>query len=190
MAKTFLLSNGVLAKIRKHKRAKQFRLSIEAGGNVFLTLPFFVSFKRGQEFLESKAEWIMEKTKKSLLSPKSFLREGSRDEYELYKEKARELILDRIRFFQTVYPFPYERISIRHTETRWGSCSEKKNLNYSYRLFFLPERLRDYVIVHELCHLKEMNHSKRFWALVAQAMPRFRELRKELKSFSQATKTE
>ena len=64
----------------------------------------------------------------------------------------------------------------------WGSCSSKKNLNFSYRLYFLPEYLSDYIIIHELCHLKEMNHSKRFWDLVALVCPSYKDYRRELKN--------
>jgi len=73
-------------------------------------------------------------------------------------------------------------VSIRNQKTRWGSCSRQKNLSFSYRLFLLPPRFCDYVIVHELCHLKEMNHSPKFWALVARTFPDYKKLRREMKA--------
>jgi predicted metal-dependent hydrolase len=70
-----------------------------------------------------------------------------------------------------LYNFTYNRVTIRNTRSRWGSCSSKKNLNFNYRILFLPPELQDYLIVHELCHLQEMNHAPQFWSLVAQQVP-------------------
>ena len=97
------------------------------------------------------------------------------------KEKAREIILERLKYFSSLYDLPHGRVSIRNQKTRWGSCSRQGNLNFNYRLTYLQEDLRDYVIVHELCHLKEFNHSVNFWGLVAKSFPEHKKLRRELK---------
>jgi len=91
------------------------------------------------------------------------------------------LVRDRLDYYNQFYQFKVGQISIRNQRTRWGSCSAKGNLNFNYRLVLIPEKLADYVIVHELCHLGEFNHSADFWALVAKAMPDYREARRELK---------
>ena len=102
--------------------------------------------------------------------------------YARHKEQARAVIVQRIEKYIGVYGFEFGRVAIRNTKSRWGSCSAKGNLNFSYRLLFLPEHLADYVVVHELCHLQELNHSSRFWQLVSQAVPDYKERRKALRN--------
>ncbi len=97
------------------------------------------------------------------------------------KEEARSLILERLKYFSDLYGFKYGRVSIRNQKTRWGSCSKKGNLNFNYRLVHLSQKLLDYVIVHELCHLKEFNHGSGFWSLVKKEIPNYQEIRRELK---------
>ncbi len=105
-------------------------------------------------------------------------------EYKKNKETARKIITDRVIELNQHYGFTYNKIAIRNQMTRWGSCSKRGNLNFNYRIAALPQDLADYVIVHELCHLGEFNHSARFWALVAKVVPNHTELRKQLrKSF-------
>ncbi len=100
-----------------------------------------------------------------------------RAHYELHKETARTIVHERIAYWRTVLPVVPNRISIKAQSTRWGSCSTKGNLNFNYRLALIPIELVDYVVVHELCHLIEFNHSPRFWDRVAEHLPDY-ELRK------------
>ena len=79
------------------------------------------------------------------------------------------------------YGFKYKKISIRNQRTRWGSCSKAGNLNFNYRLFFLSNEEMDYVIAHELCHLKEFNHSPKFWKLVEEFCPNYKAIRRKIK---------
>jgi predicted metal-dependent hydrolase len=109
------------------------------------------------------------------------IRKGSRVEYLKYKEEARRLVNERLEFFNKIYGLPLNRITIRNTKSRWGSCSKKGNLNFNYKIALLPPALADYLVVHELCHIKEFNHSQKFWDLVALALPNYKKLRKELK---------
>jgi predicted metal-dependent hydrolase len=81
----------------------------------------------------------------------------------------------------------YKRIAIKHTVSRWGSCSQAGNLNFSYRLALIPSHLAEYVVVHEICHLREFNHSDRFWSLVEQILPDYRERKHELMHISLRT---
>lgn len=96
---------------------------------------------------------------------------GKRSEYLQYKEVARELVHARLEYFNQFYNFEYNKVFIKNTATKWGSCSSKKNLNFSYKIALIESELQDYLIVHELCHLAEMNHGKGFWDLVARQIP-------------------
>lgn len=102
-------------------------------------------------------------------------------EYLFYKIRALALVHARILYFNAFYRFKINRISIKNQKTRWGSCSKKGNLNFNYRIALLPPQLADYVIVHELCHLGEFNHSANFWKLVAKTIPNYQKIRQEFK---------
>lgn len=106
--------------------------------------------------------------------------------YRTYREQARTLVHDRIAYWNQSFALPYGRIAIRNQSTRWGSCSTKGNLNFNYRIAFIPMELADYIIVHELCHLIEFNHSPRFWNHVAKAIPDYLIRKKLLSDMSQA----
>lgn len=97
------------------------------------------------------------------------------------KEQVRRFVESRINYFNKFYNFEINRIAIKNIATRWGSCSSKRNLNFNYKIIYLRPELADYLIVHELCHLGEFNHSKKFWAQVAKTIPNYVEINKELK---------
>lgn len=101
--------------------------------------------------------------------------------YVAYKEPARILVHARLAYFSTLYEVSYNRVFIKNQKSRWGSCSKSGNLNFNYRILFLSPEQQDYIIVHELCHLKEFNHSARFWALVAEQIPHYAEIRASLR---------
>ncbi len=108
----------------------------------------------------------------------------SRKLYLANREAARALVHERVRYFSVHYVARHGiaigTIAIRNQKSRWGSCSKKGNLNFNYKLVFLPAELRDYVIVHELCHIKEFNHGRGFWALVGETVPEWKALRRRL----------
>ncbi|MBU4082699.1 M48 family metallopeptidase [Patescibacteria group bacterium] len=100
--------------------------------------------------------------------------------YLANKERALDFVYARVALYNEIYNFNFNRISVKNQKTRWGSCSEKGNLNFNYRIVLLPIEMADYIIVHELCHLGELNHSPKFWNLVAKTMPNYLEIRKRL----------
>ena len=91
------------------------------------------------------------------------------------------VIAEKVKRYNEIYQYRLARISIRNQKTRWGSCSKSGNLNFNYKILFLEEQLADYIVVHELCHLQELNHSQKFWNLVAQVFPNHKQLRGELR---------
>jgi hypothetical protein len=97
------------------------------------------------------------------------------------RELARIFIENKLSYFNKFYNFEINRVAVKDTSSRWGSCSSKKNLNFNYKIIYLKPELADYLIVHELCHLGELNHSKRFWALVEKAIPNYVRNNKELR---------
>jgi predicted metal-dependent hydrolase len=115
--------------------------------------------------------------------PKKILGHLSARDFKANKKKAYALIMERILHFNQSGEYPVGKISIKNQKTRWGSCSGKRNLSFNYKLLFLPENLRDYIIIHELCHLKEMNHSKSFWNLVAEKVPDYKALRRQIRLY-------
>ncbi len=167
--------------IKKFRNSKSVRLIIKPGGKLVVTAPKRISLKFIERFILSKEKWIKEKIEQyKKIIPKNT--KDTRNKYLEHKEAARKLVAERIKHFNTFYNFSFKKISIRNQSTRWGSCSRKGNLNFNYKLVLLDPKLADYIIVHELCHLKEFNHSKRFWDLVAKTIPNHVTLRKVLRS--------
>lgn len=161
--------------------AKNMRLCIYADGRFIVTRPLNFSDKRVEKFIIKKSSWVLEKIKK-ISSNKSFLSPiESRKIYLKHKETARIFIEEKVRYFSEFYGLNFNRIAIRDQKTCWGSCSKKRNLNFNYKIMFLPEHLVNYIIAHEVCHLKEMNHSRRFWDLLSQSIPNYYNTRRELK---------
>ncbi len=171
--------------VRRSLRTRSVRLSVYPDGRVTVSAPRFVSLRRIQQFVESRAEWIGERMDVfrargvSMIDPAR-----AKTSYLEHKEAARILVHDRLAYLNQVYGFSYKKVFIKNQKTCWGSCSKKGNLNFSYRLLFLPPRLVDYVIVHELCHLQEMNHAPAFWKLVSRVCPAYMELRRELRGYA------
>jgi predicted metal-dependent hydrolase len=104
-----------------------------------------------------------------------------RSAYLAHKEAARLLIATQVSRVACDHGFVYKRIAIKDPRRSWGSCSAKGNLNFSYKLLFLPPCLTEYIVVHELCHLRELNHKAQFWSEVATIMPDYEARLQELR---------
>jgi hypothetical protein len=97
------------------------------------------------------------------------------------RESARALVHARLAHFNQFYQLQYNKVFIKNQRTRWGSCSSNRNLNFNYRIITLAPELQDYLVVHELCHLQEFNHSQAFWDLVALQISNYETLRTQLR---------
>jgi predicted metal-dependent hydrolase len=168
-------------KLREHPFARRINITVRRDGTVLVTKPKRVSMWEVERFVARCGEWIARTQQKFSKLPKTSRIEPSKKEYEKYKEVARELVAHRIAHFNSFYGARFSKISIRNQRSRWGSCSRTGTLSFNYRIVFLPPHLADYIVVHELCHVQEMNHSKRFWALVSATIPDHLVRRRELR---------
>lgn len=170
--------------IKTHAAARGVKISVRQSGEVVVTKSRKVSDARVRELVEGKRLWIEEVQAKMTVQPQKILADYSTvAQYKEYKEKARFFVSQKIAHWNALYNFTIGNISIRNQVTRWGSCSRKGNLNFNYKILFLPEHLADYLIVHELCHLQEMNHGQKFWDLVGQTIPTYKADRKDLQLY-------
>jgi predicted metal-dependent hydrolase len=170
---------------KKSAKAKHLRITVHKNGDVIVTVPVRVSLASAEKFVREKKNWIEEKIQemkeRSALRPTGFP-QGSKKDLEENEEKALALIQSRLLHFNRSYGFAWKNVSVKNLTTRWGSCSKIGNLNFSYKIIYLSKELADYLVVHELCHLGEFNHSKKFWSLVEKTIPDYLILRKQLKN--------
>jgi predicted metal-dependent hydrolase len=167
--------------LRENPRARRINVTVRRDGTVLVTKPRRVSIREVETFVEKCGEWIEKTRKRFAQLPRTSRIEPSKKQYEKYKGAARDFVARRISCLNFFYNFSFSKIIIRNQKSRWGSCSRNGVLSFNYRILFLPDHLADYIVVHELCHLREMNHSKRFWALVERVVPDHLACRKELR---------
>ncbi|MDP3965091.1 MAG: SprT family zinc-dependent metalloprotease [bacterium] len=175
------MEEKVSYKIKRSHRAKRVRLAVYCDGSVVVTLPIGVQETLAEKFVREKSQWLLSKLAFFKQFQGSSLTHYGHKEYLKHKEEASELATARVKYYNRLFGFSYNTINIKNQRTRWGSCSKKGNLNFNYKIALLPSKLADYIIVHELCHLGEFNHSRKFWNLVSNVFPNFRELRNEMK---------
>ena len=169
--------------VRISTRSRSVRISVHPDGLVVVTKPVRMSQSQVESFVRKHADWIRSKVASARKQPVPLLGRLGRRDYTRYKEAARMLVMERLERFNAYYGFEYGSVRIRNQKSRWGSCSARGNLNFNYKIALIPPALQDYVIVHELCHLKELNHSEKFWDLVAEQVPDWEAKRKELKKY-------
>ena len=156
------------------------RIAIKGDGTCVVTVPKRVLIAEVDRLVQKRSAWIKEALENLKKNPRPYSWVGTTAELKKFKSSAMRLAKDRLLHFNKVYGFRVASVGIRNQKSRWGSCSSTGRLNFTYKIALLPPHLADYIIVHELCHLGEMNHSKRFWALVARTMPEYRKLKHEL----------
>lgn len=171
----------ILVKIvRSNRRSAGLEVK---GEQVTARVPFRFPQEDVIQMIESHAKWITEKLELARerkkngttihISPEDLTEENIAQMKEKFRQK--------VETYAKLMGVTYGRITIRNQKTRWGSCSSDGNLNFNFKLFFLPEHLMDYVVVHELAHRIHMNHSKDFWKVVATYCPEYKKCTQELK---------
>ena len=157
---------------------KTIAIQIQPDGEIIVRAPKGMRMEEIRQFVESKASWI----DKHLSNRTDQNQQKFTDrELKALREKARALVTDRVQYYAPLIGVTYNQIAIRAQHTRWGSCSSKGNLNFNCLLALVPIEVLEYVVVHELCHRKELNHSDRFWNEVANILPDYKCRNKWLK---------
>lgn len=164
-------------------RSKRKSLAIEVTRNleIIVRAPLFLSKGKIERFVEEHEQWAEKAIEKIKEKQKNRPPEPSEQQIKSLKERARELLPERVKFYGELMGLAPSRVKITSAKTRFGSCSGKNNLCFSYRLMQYPEAAIDYVVVHELAHIKHKNHGKHFYALVGKYMPDYKEREKLLK---------
>ena len=163
--------------IRSHRKTVSVRVTPE--GEVEVRAPRLYARYKIEAFLRQKEPWIQAQLRRR--SAAARVQPLTAQEHQALAETAKKWFSEKTAYYAPLVGVTYGRITIRTQHTRWGSCSAKGNLNFNCLLMLAPEAVRDYVVVHELCHRKEMNHSKAFWAHVERVLPDYRQSRKWLK---------
>lgn len=159
-------------------------IQVTADGQVRVRAPYGYPRSLLDNFVRQKEDWVQ---KHLLLAEQR--RESSgpeqpplpEEDRARYLQAARDIFACKVEYYARIMQVSYGRITIREQKTRWGSCSRKGNLNFNWRLIFAPEHVLDYVVVHELAHRREMNHSGAFYAIVESVLPDYRTSRKWLR---------
>lgn len=168
-------------------RSNRKTVAIQVNSDLSVTVraPRSVSEKDIEEILKKKEAWISKHIEKIKETKERFEAEPTekltREKVIALADEALKVIPERVEYFAKVIGVTYGKITVRNQKTRWGSCSSKGNLNFNCFLMLAPPEVLDYVVVHELCHRKQMNHSKAFWLEVEKVLPNYKEVRKWLK---------
>ena len=167
--------------LKVSSRARRMRLAIYCDGAFVVTVPQNMNQGLVEQFIIKKSQWVIDKLEYFKSFSGTLFIKSTKKDFADHKEEALALAERRVEHFNKIYKFQFNKINIKNQKTRWGSCSRKGNLNFNYKIALLPQRMADYIIVHELCHLGEFNHSRKFWNLVAKTMPDYLDIRNELK---------
>ena len=166
-------------------RRKTIAIQVNSDLSVTVRAPYGVTEKYIEEFLNKNEAWISKQMNEIKAKKKSVELKNAEnltlDKIKALADQALEIIPTRVEYFARIIGVTYGNITIRNQKTRWGSCSSKGNLNFNCLLMFAPPEVLDYVVVHELCHRKQMNHSKAFWAEVEKVFPDYKKSNKWLK---------
>ncbi len=167
--------------VRSNRRT--LALEITNFGEILVRAPFVMSEQEIFRVVDEKSAWIIKHLQKIQRDKENLCVEGEFTEKEIEKlmKLAKQVIPEKVAYYARLMGVSYGRISVRKQKTRWGSCSKEGNLNFNCLLMMAPPEILDYVVVHELSHRLEMNHSPRFWSHVESILPEYKKSRKWLK---------
>lgn len=160
---------------------KTLAIQVTSDGHVKVRAPRRTSRTDIERFVKEKENWILKYVEKAQKNPAPSATPLSDAERRYYIRIARDIFTQKTAYYAQIMNVTYSRISIREQKTRWGSCSSAGNLNFNWRLIFAPETVLDYIVIHELAHRKEMNHSPAFYAVVESVLPDYKTSRKWLR---------
>jgi predicted metal-dependent hydrolase len=170
--------------LKRSARARRLRLTLHPGGELIVTVPLRAPLSQIEQVIRQHTDWILRQQKRMLAKPTHDLPAlADLMAYRSTKQVASDLVKTVITRLSQNETFPPHTITIKNHRTRWGSCSKRGNLNFNYRIALLPIELAEYIIVHELCHLYELNHSLRFWRHVARLQPDYAARRRRLREY-------
>ncbi|MBR7004148.1 MAG: M48 family metallopeptidase [Bacteroidales bacterium] len=168
--------------LRKNRRSRRITLRVSPRSGVTVTMPFLIPFRVGLEFFLSKKDWVLKMQEKQRDRFREEPQPGP-DDIEAMRSEAKRILTPRLAELAERYSFKYNQVRIKHNVSNWGSCSRKGNINLNLNLVRLPEELRDYVLLHELCHLRHPDHGPDFHSLLESVCPDHRKKEKELRKF-------
>jgi predicted metal-dependent hydrolase len=166
----------------KSHKAKYVNISVRPFKGIRVAVPASLSMDRAKKIAESKTDWM----KAQLTHSRRLEREHNeflRHEAPINKDHARKKIVDRLKELSEKHQIPFNKVFIRTQKTRWGSCSARKNISLNINIARLPEKLMDYVILHELAHIRHSNHSKSYWQELNRMTGNAKTLDKELDKY-------
>jgi predicted metal-dependent hydrolase len=168
----------VLPRVIRSRR-RSVALIITAEAELVVRAPRHISDAEIDRFIRQKRAWIERNLARQAARPKPVVL--SAEEKARWRLIAEEKVIERCRYFSELTGYRPAKVRISSARSRWGSCSAKGTISFSWRLAMMPPAVIDYVIVHELVHLAEMNHSVRFWRRVAEVVPDHRQHRRWLR---------
>ena len=165
-------------------RSNRKTLAIEVNKNleVIVRAPLFVSKRRIDKFVKDHEEWAIRASQKIKTAIENRPPEPTEDEINDLKKKAREILPEKIAYYSSLTGLVPTALKVTSAKTRFGSCSPKNSLCFSYLLMRYPDEAIDYVVLHEIAHIKYKNHSKQFYSLIEKYMPDYKKREKLLKT--------
>ena len=168
--------------LERSKKARRINISVKPFTGVRVAVPLRVSYRSAEQFAHSQSDWIKKHLTKIRQNEEMYKR-LTRNLSELDKETARKALIKKIAHLAGEHGFTFNKVTIRNQKTRWGSCSVKNNISLNAKLVRLPEKLSDYVMLHDLLHTRIKNHGKKFWRELDKIVDNAKALRTQLREY-------